>query len=807
MNTLPKFITKRDGTKLSFQQEKITIAIKKAFLAIHQKCNICLTQVDEVTQGFSDIVVSKLPENPTVEFCQDTVEKVLMEQGAYEIARAYITYREEHAKRRKESGKVSEELQELAKLSSSYFPSIYNEIVYLRTYSRWLDDKGRREFWPETVDRFMDYMKWSLKSRGLSLISQKGNSTQAVSLELPKGSIMKLTGGDAIYARELKSKEEFGNPDGTNEKEEELYNEIQEAILNMEVMPSMRLLQFAGPPAIRDNVCAYNCCYIAIEKLEDFRDAMYILMQGCGVGFSVEEKYTNKLPWIEPARNFDFVETYVIPDSREGWTDSLEIGLRTWWQGGDIRFDYSKIRPCGTRLVVTGGFASGPAPLKTLLNFARNLIRGKALTGIKSRLSTLEVHDLICTVASVVVVGGVRRSSLISLFDLNDAAMRDCKKGEFWKSHPQRAMANNSAVYDIEPSDTVLLKQWQILQEGFSGEPGIFSRSSLLEQLPKRRIERIGKEALSHMGCNPCAEQRLLPKQFCNLSSVVCKHYDTKQTLKRKVKLATIIGTFQASLTNFKYIQPEFKRITEFESLLGVSLAAQQDCPVVRSSEVLSMLREHAIKVNEKYAKNLGIPSSTAITTVKPDGTLGAMTGCSSGVHPAFDNFFIRRVRMNNHDALAQLLKDQGIPNFPETGSTRDNSTTTVFEFPLRSSPNSVVRSQMSAIDMLEYCKLVKTQYTEHNPSVTINIRDNEWISALNWIRNNWKFVGSMAFLPYDNTLYPLAPFETLTQSEYDFKVSTFPKVNLSKLVYYEKEDTTDVKKEMACSGNQCDNL
>lgn len=896
-----------------------------------------------------------------------------------------------------------------------HFKTSYNYLIYLRTYSRWIPELNRREVWPETVDRYMSFMKKKM--------------------------------GDKFTSDE--------------------YQEMENAILNMEVLGSQRLLQFSGPAAEKNNVCIYNCCFVGIENLKDFSDILFILACGTGVGFSCESRYISKLPTVKEQTGESV--NFVIQDTRESWADSLFFGMSSWYEGRDVVFDYSLIRPKGARLITTGGRASGKEPLVNLHKTVRKIIlenQGKQLTSIN-------VHDIICMIGTIIVSGGIRRSAIISLSDLNDEDMRTAKMGEFWNTEPQRCMSNNSAVYTEKPEFDVFKREWDSLVASGSGERGIFNKSNLHEQLPERRIKQIYNE-LGNIGTNPCVtgdswvqttlgprkvvdlmepfeipyqkskyrskgfystgikevyrlttyngysmdltkdhpvvclrynsrlkielsnlqlddviclsnhrehswvsekegtfedgykygsevhfqaitdlldsnfdqsiqsaelmsykmylgfikaitelsgitsgksvvielyslklgavvhrmlyrvgvisvlindtiyiyddnidqlynliysdnrtpssmyfkmkalynsfsfnqesftdrvksieligskqvydttiegihefccngicssncgEIYLLSKQFCNLSTVVCRPDDNEESLKRKIRIATMLGTYQSSLTDFKYISPEFKENVEKERLLGVSMTGQHDCLFLQQNiNILTELKELAIETNRIYAERFGINQSTAITCVKPEGTTSEMVGSSSGIHARYSPYYIRRVRIAATDPLAKMLLDQNVDCSPENGETWENVRTYVFAFPQKSPEGSRCIDDMRAIDQLEYWKTVKTQFTEHNPSTTVKVRPEEWDIARNWLLDNWKYVGGLAFLPTDS-VYKLAPFEKITEEQYLELTKNTKKIDFSLLSSYEKEDTTDIKRQYACVGDNC---
>lgn len=463
-------------------------------------------------------------------------------------------------------------------------------------------------------------------------------------------------------------------------------------------------------------------------------------------------------------------------------------------------FDYSRLRPAGARLKTMGGRSSGPAPLRELLDFTRR----KILARQGRRLSTLDVHDIICKIGEIVVSGGVRRSALISLSDLDDSEMRDAKKGQFYLTEGQRSLANNSAVYNEKPTAAQFLDEWVALAKSGTGERGIFNRGGLAKMLPKRRIHAL-KGYLGNLGTNPCGEIILQSRQFCNLSEVVARPEDTEATLLHKVRLATILGTYQSTLTNFGYLSKEWKEHCEAERLLGVSITGQWDCPAVRNPEVLRKMRDEAIRVNEEYAKRFGITPSTCITCVKPSGNLSQTVDASSGMHVRYAKYYIRRVRISATDSLFKMLKDQKLPYHPEVGQVADTANTFVLEFPMKAPDGAVTRHDMTALQQLEYWKMVKINYTEHNPSVTVYVADDEWIAVANWIYNNWEYIGGLSFLPKDNHVYDLAPYEEITEERYKELIAKFPNLDFSQIFVYEKQDETEAAKELACVAGVCE--
>jgi ribonucleoside-diphosphate reductase alpha chain len=745
-------VRKRDGEVVAFDSNRIKEAILKAFQVTQEGS-------DKDAEKITEKVIKELGKRYEadqvfgIEAIQDVIEEQLIALEFGKTAKSYILYREERSKVREIIKKIPENVQKLATDSKNYFRNPLGEFVYYRSYSRWIEDEGRRETWIETVDRYLNFMRENI-----------GN---------------KLT--DAEYA------------------------ELREGILKQESMPSMRLLQFSGAAARRTNVCAYNCSFISPTKSQDFAEILYISMCGTGVGFSVESQNVQQLPQINRQAG-KRRETFVVEDSKEGWADAMAYGMETWFAGEDLDFDYSKLRPAGARLKVMGGKSSGPDPLKFLLAFTREKILRKQ----GRRLSNLDVHDIVCKIGECVVAGGVRRSALISLSDLDDPEMRDAKKGQFYFTEPQRSIANNSAVYINKPSNTEFLDEWMALMKSGSGERGIFNRGSLTKTLPERRLKLLkdyihdGKMT-GFIGTNPCGEIILRSKQFCNLSEVVARAEDTEETLLQKVRRATILGTYQSTLTNFGYLSKDWRNNCEEERLLGVSITGQWDSPAVRNPETLAKMREEAIRVNQEYAKKLGVNPSSCITCVKPSGTVSQTVDCSSGMHPRHAPYYIRRVRIASSDALFKMLRDQKVPHYPEVGQAWDSASTFVFEFPVKAPSGSVFRDDLTALQQLEYWKMIKLNYTEHNPSVTISVGDNEWLAVANWVYENWDIIGGLSFLPRDNHVYPLAPYEAITEEKYKEMVENFPRVDFSHILVYEQEDETNVAKELACAGGTCE--
>jgi ribonucleoside-diphosphate reductase alpha chain len=537
---------------------------------------------------------------------------------------------------------------------------------------------------------------------------------------------------------------------------------------------------------------------------------MYISMCGTGVGWSVESQNVQRFPQIE-IQNGKKLKLHVVADSKEGWANALVLGMRTWADGADIDFDFSNLRPAGARLKTMGGKSSGPEPLQRLLEFTRRKIMSRQ----GKRLRNIDLHDIICMIGDCVVSGGVRRSAMISLSDLDDQDIRDAKKGQFYITEPQRSLANNSAVYTHKSSSEEFLEEWMALAKSGSGERGIFNRGSLAKTLPSRRIKVLkkhkgyfdisGTTIIGLIGTNPCGEIILQSKQFCNLSEVVVRTEDTRATLLKKIRLATLIGTYQSSLTHFPYLSKEWQQNCEAERLLGVSITGQWDSPIIRQEEILKTLKQEAIRSNRLFAKRFNMKASTCITCVKPSGTVSQLVDCASGMHPRHAPFYIRRVRISATDALFKMLRDQGVPYQPEIGQSEETATTYVFSFPVKSPAGSIYKNNLSALDLLEYWKVVKLHYTEHNPSVTISVGEDEWISVANWVYENWDIVGGLSFLPRSNHVYQLAPYEEIDEQRYETMKQKFVGIDFAKIVSYEAEDETEMKRELACTSGGCE--
>lgn len=630
-------------------------------------------------------------------------------------------------------------------------PSLYQQLIHLSRYARYDDDKGRRETWEETVERYIKFFKSRFPRKAIP------------------------------------------------------WDELREAILNLEVMPSMRCMMTAGEALDKDNVAGYNCSYIPIDSPKCFDEILYILCCGTGVGFSVESKYVNKLPEI-PDELHPTDTKIVFKDSKIGWATGFREFLSLLWSGKVPQWDVSQIRPAGSRLKTFGGRASGPEPLVDLLQFSINLFqkaRGR-------RLTSLEAHDLVCKVADIVVSGGVRRSALISLSDLNDDHMRVAKYGRWWEANGQRHLSNNSAVYNEKPDIKIFMKEWLALVESGSGERGIVSRAAA-----KKQAERTGRRETDHdFGCNPCSEIILRPYQFCNLSEVMVRADDDLDNLKRKVRLAAILGTLQSSLSDFRYINKKWKKNTEEEHLLGVSLTGIMDHSVLNGQAVvdgasdglgfsgwLYSLKQTAVETNQEFAKVLGLDPSTSVTCVKPSGTVSQLTDTASGIHPRYAPYYIRRIRMDKKDPLAKFMIDSGFK--AEVDFYNPNAL--VFAFPMKAPDGAITRNDRTAIQQLELWEKYQDFYCEHKPSITVYVGEDEWMEVGAWVWEHLDKISGVSFLPRDNGTYRQAPYEEITQAQYEELSTEMTQLQVDWTKFVEFEDNTTAAKELACSAGVCE--
>jgi len=645
-----------------------------------------------------------------------------------------------------------------------HLPTEYQSFIYLSRYSRWLEEEGRRETWDETVNRLIVFFRNHVENN-------------------------------------------LGVKDQLDDKD---WNMIRNSILSLEVMPSMRSLMTAGPALERENIAGYNCSYIPVDNPKSFDEILYILMNGTGVGFSVERQYINDLPTI-PDIEFERTDDVIsIADSKEGWARAFKDLISYLYTNRIPKIDVSKVRPAGSRLKTFGGRASGPQPLVDLFDFTIRKFeesRGR-------KLSSIECHDIVCKIGEVVVVGGVRRSALISLSNLSDSRMRMAKSGAWSFTNPERALANNSAVYTDRPDTGIFMNEWQSLYESKSGERGIFNRRSAQNKAAQngRRISDI------NFGTNPCSEIILRPNQFCNLTEVVCRPADDKNILARKIRVATLLGTIQSTLTSFGYLRKRWLDNTAEERLLGVSLTGIMDCKLLNFSpltldysaqitylsDTLNYLRNVAVTTNKKWSEKLGINQSTAITCVKPSGTVSQLVDSASGIHTRHAPYYIRTVRADVKDPITIFMKEHGIPNEPDLMSPEH---TTVFSFPIKANTNSKFRNDLNAIQQLEIWKTYAEHWCEHKPSVTVSVKENEWIEVGAWCWKNFDHLSGVSFLPYSDHTYKQAPYQEISKEEYVRVKKTMSKkaIDWSQLKDFEEEDNTTGSQELACTGGVCE--
>ena len=613
------------------------------------------------------------------------------------------------------------------------------EFIYKRTYSRWLEDENRREDWPETIERFIGF-----------IIAERPDI-----------------------------------PDKTISK-------IRKYMLKFAVMPSMRFLWAAGPAAKADNTTIYNCSFAKINSIEAFAECLYILMCGTGFGFSVEQEEIDKLPEVPEIKSGLPVKPILIEDSKKGWADSVKTLMECLYDGQNQYFDYSGIRPEGARLMTMGGRASGPQPLVKLHDFIRETMHNAQ----GRQLTSLEAHDICNQIAEIVVVGGVRRSSQISLSDLHDKDMRHAKE---WPYPIKRAMANNSAIYREKPSAGEFLTEWAALALSGTGERGIFNLEAAQNKAPSRRYAPLIQ------GTNPCGEIMLRDMEFCNLSEVVVRAEDDLDTLLDKVETATWLGVIQSSFTDFPYLRETWKKNCDKECLLGVSLTGQMDNPSILSSDALKALKSRVIRISRKASGILNTRMPTATTCVKPSGTVSQLVDSASGVHPRYSQYYIRRYRISANDPLFKMMKDVGVPCNPENGQTEEDANTWVLEFPVKSPEGCITRKDVTALDQLSHYKNLQHNWCEHNASMTVYVRDDEWFEVGNWVYKNWDIINGVSFLPYDGGHYKLAPYEEIDVHSYERLIKDLPRIVYSELANYESEDNTQGKQELACSGDKCD--
>ena len=634
-------------------------------------------------------------------------------------------------------------------------PTEYQRFIHLSRYARWNYTLNRRETWEETVERYFKF-----------------------------------------FAEHLDENHNYKLENGTR-------TELEQAVRELKVMPSMRCLMTAGEALKKENVAGYNCSYVKVDSPRSFDEILYVLMNGTGVGFSVEKNYVDKLPVV--AEEFFPTDTcIVVADSKLGWAKALRELISLLYDGLIPQWDVSKVRPAGTPLKTFGGRASGPEPLQDLFRFITEIFKNAA----GRKLKCIEAHDIVCKIAEIVVVGGVRRSALISLSDLTDEQMRHAKSGNWWEQNAQRALANNSVSYKEKPDVGTFMREWLALYDSKSGERGIYNAMSAMKQVESLNVdEEQRREPRPDFGTNPCSEIILRSREFCNLSEVVIRKSDNLESLKTKVKVATILGTFQSTLTNYKYLSKEWKRNCDEERLLGVSLTGIMDNDLTNGkkgkkklTEALEELREVAVQTNKEWAEKLGINQSAAITCVKPSGTVSQLVDSASGIHARHNDYYIRTVRADNKDPLCKFMKDAEFPNEPDVMKPQH---TTVFSFPRKSPEGCVMRNDMTAIEQMELWLAYQTHWCEHKPSVTISVKEDEWPEVGSWVYNHFDRISGISFLPFSEHTYRQAPYQDCTEEEYLNALDAMPKnVDWSKLADFEKEDFTVGSQELACSSS-----
>ncbi len=640
----------------------------------------------------------------------------------------------------------------------SKLPTQYQEYIHLSRYSRWLPEEKRRETWEETVSRYFKFFEAHLKEN--------------YSYEIPIGT----------------------------------YIELEEAVLNLEVMPSMRCLMTAGPALKKENIAGYNCAYTPVDNVKSFDEILYVLMNGTGIGFSVETQHIQKLPFV-PGELYPTDTIIKVRDSKLGWAKAFRELLSLLWTGLIPSWDMSEVRPAGSVLKTFGGRASGPEPLVSLFQFTVEKFKG----AVGRRLRALECHDIVCKIAECIVVGGVRRSALLSLSDLGDDELRNCKSGEFGYENAQRYLANNSANYHEKPDLGTFLKEWRSLYMSKSGERGLFSTLNA-----KKHTEKLGKRRnVEHeFGTNPCSEIILRPREFCNLTEAVIRPNDSWKDIDRKVRLATILGTWQSTLTNFRYISSKWKTNCDEERLLGVSLTGIMDNKLTNGhnlvspkeieslSEKLETLKETAVAENEEISRDIGINPSAAITAIKPSGTVSQLVDSASGIHTRHNPYYIRTVRGDKKDPISKMMIDQGVPHEddavkPETGL--------VFSFPMKSPKHAIYRHDLSAIDQLVLHSVYSEAFTEHKVSQTISVKEDEWLEVGAFVYRNFDAISGVSFLPYSDHIYKQAPYQDCSEKEYKSLLKKMPTLDWTQLSDYEKDDYTISSQELSCSGGACE--
>lgn len=733
-------IKKRDGTVVPFDCRKIGDAVSKCFAAIGRPD-------DGLAERVVWAVVNRCKAEGIGQPCVEDVQRLVLQKlwgdGLFEAGEQYQNYRESRRKDRL-ARPADSAFADAIREDAGRFTSSLQYFQFLDKYARWDETRKRRETWRECCDRVMRFFR------------------SRPQLE-------------AITPAEWDAMDSY--------------------LYGRKASPAMRIVQMAGAPLERCNAGAFNCSYVAIDSLVAFPESLYLLMQGSGVGFSVESEYVDHLPRVKRQKG-GVPKVIDIADSTEGWCDAYRAGLEAWTTGGDVTYRYHLIRPAGSRLETKGGKSSGPDPLKGLLDFARNLF----LSRQGSRLSPRDCHDLMCMTGKIVQMGGVRRASEISLSDLDDAEMRTVKSGTWWAASPWLDMANVSAVYEGRPTAVAFMEEWLALAKSGSGERGIFNRAGANKKIPKRRKK-------AKFGLNPCSEVILRSMQMCNLSIAVARADDTQETLEAKVIQAAIFGTIQSTLTDFRYVRAEWKKNCDEERLLGVDICGQMDCPLLRPgapgrAELLDRLLAAVLRTNREIADRLGIPHSTACTVVKPSGNSAVFYGCSSGLHARWSMYQVRRVRINRAGPMAALMLDAGVPHAVDPM----NDTLLVFDFlPDPSPPGTPTRNDMTASEQFANWLVWKERWAEHSVSCTIYVGEDEWLSLGAEVYENFDRIVGLSFLPRDSGTYQLAPNEELTKEDYEARLAAFPRIDWSRLSHFETEDTTTSAQELACAGGNCE--
>lgn len=737
-------VIKRDGREVPFDRERIANAIRKCFAGINQ--SYYPEVFDVLTERVCDLVAINhsmlLP--ISIETIQDAVEFILQTHDYHEAAKAYILYRADKARLRSQRP-VPLPVKAAFDDAARYFPTPLQQFQFFDKYSRFNYDLGRRETWIETVDRAVAFMHELAGDR------------------LPN----------------------------------ETYQEIRQAILEMQVMPSMRLLAMAGPAARRNHIAIYNCSALPVDSFDAFVEALFISMSGCGVGFSVERRFTDQLPHVNPFSQSSAKARFLVEDTSEGWAEALRFGLDCWSNGVLVDFDYSQIRPAGALLKTKGGRASGPDALRQTLTFFEN--KFIEIAGRGGRLRPLDAHDLMCMVGHAAVSGGTRRTALISLFDLDDQEMLQAKSGNFDQEHWYRWNANNSAVWEERLDQQAVAEFIMNMVTSKRGEPGIFNRKSANNLKPDRRKSY---DFLT----NPCSEILLRSAQFCNLSSVICRYEDDFTSLQEKVRVATTIGTIQSLATNFPLLRDDWRKNCEEERLLGVDLNGQQDCIYLREHpSIFPYLLETAYEKNKEIAESLNINQSAAISCVKPNGNSSVLTNCSSGLHTRWAPYYIRNVRVSVHSPLFKVIRDAGVPMDPENGQERSTATTFVAHFPIKSPEGALTRNEMNLHQQLSWWMKNRLLWAEHSASCTITYTRDEVADLIQWIWEYQDIIGGLSFLPKDDANYAQMPYVEISEKEYEEAIKAFPSVDFSKIYRYEEQDHTTASQEVACVSGLCE--